>query len=452
MLVRLVRWFSRNMGNLLLAFVLALVVWVAAIVATDPNQESVYPRAVPLETIGQDPGMLQLASIPSEIGLTLNAPSSIWQQLIEQPDLVRAWIDLSGLGAGEHVLEVKTQIQANPVRVINVDPDVVEVSLEPLKTSELEVNLTVNGEPALGYRAGSPTLEPEQVIISGPESLVEQVKQAYASLDISNANATLRREVAVLAMDATGNPVRGVDISPQLVRVTQPIILLGGYRNVVVKVLMTGEPASGYWLTNISLNPPNVTVFSTDPQLVNELPGYVETNPIDLTGLSDDTDIRATLNLPGGVTLVGDESVLARLSIAAQEGALPISLPIDAIGLPPDMQATFLPESVDLVLVGPLPILNNLKPAEVRVVVNLSGLEPGIYQVEPVVDLLPNQVEVASIEPATVQASIVLLPTPTPIPTGLATPASAVQTTGTPTPQLTQTPDLTQAPGPTPTP
>ena len=74
---------------------------------------------------------------------------------------------------------------------------------------------------------------------------------------------------------------------------------------------------------------------------------------------------RATLNLPEGVTLVGDESVLVRLSVAAQEGTLPITLPIEAIGLPPDMEASFLPESVDLVLVGPLPILNNLKPAEV---------------------------------------------------------------------------------------
>ena len=207
MLVRLVRWFSRNLGNLVLAFIMALVVWVAAIVAADPSQESVYPRAVPLEMIGQDPALLQLASIPSEVRLTLNAPRSIWEQLVEQPDLVRAWIDLSGLGAGEHVLEVKTQIQANPVRVISVDPSEVQVRLKSLKSSEFDVNLTVNGEPALGYRAGKPSLEPQQVIISGPESLVDQVKQAYASLDINNANATIRRDVPVLALDATGNPV-----------------------------------------------------------------------------------------------------------------------------------------------------------------------------------------------------------------------------------------------------
>jgi hypothetical protein len=48
---------------------------------------------------------------------------------------------------------------------------------------------------------------------------------------------------------------------------------------------------------------------------------------------------------------VGDESVLVRLSIAAQEGTLPITLPIDVIGLPPICKQSFLPESVDLLLV-----------------------------------------------------------------------------------------------------
>jgi YbbR domain-containing protein len=214
--------------------------------------------------------------------------------------------------------------------------------------------------------------------------------------------------------------------------------LLGGYRNVVVKVVTSGEPADGYWLTNISVNPPNVTLFSTNPQRVNELPGYVETNPIDLTTLQDDVDVRAELVLPESVSQVGEGSVLVRLSIAAREGTLPITLPIEFVGLTPEMEAIASPETVDLLLAGPLPILNNLRPAEIRVVANLSGLGPGIHQVEPVVDLLPNQVEVVSILPESVVIAISPAPTATPIPTG-GTPTPPAQT-GTPpglTPSLT---------------
>ncbi len=252
---------------------------------------------------------------------------------------------------------------------------------------------------------------------------------------------SISRDVQVQALDGNGSAVRGITLSPQTVRASQPVNLLGGYRNVVVKVETTGEPADGYWLTNISVSPPNVTVFSTDPQLVNELPGFVETNPIDLTGLRDDVDIRASLNLPEGITLVGEESVLVRLSIAAQEGTLPISLPIEAIGLPPDMEASFIPESVDLLLAGPLPILNNLKPAEIRLVANLNGMEPGVYQVTPIVDLLPSQVRVIFIQPETVAATIIRPPTPTPTPTGAT--LTPTGTGGTPTPGSTPTPSPT---------
>jgi YbbR domain-containing protein len=438
MLPRLFHWLSRNLGNLILAFFLALVVWVSAIVSTDPNEEEVYPNPVPLEVVGQDPSMLQLNELPGQVRITLNAPRSVWSRLNDNPDLVRAWIDLSGLEKGEHTVEVKTQILANPVQTVKVEPAEVDVLLEPLKTIQMPVNFSVTGDPALGYQRGIADVEPDQVTISGPESKVDQVKQVKATMDVSGANTTVRRNVSVQVLDASGNPVNGVEVSPATVQLTQPITLLGGYRNVVVKVVTTGEPADNYWLTNISVTPPNVTVFSTDPQLVNELPGYVETNVIDLTGLSDDVDIRASLKLPEGVTLVGEESVLVRLSIAAQAGTLPISLPIEAIGLLPGMEATFSPETVELLLAGSLPILNNLKPAEIRVAANLTGLEPGIYQVQPVVDLLPSQVRVVYIQPETVEVVITQPPTPTPTPTGLASPSTSE--TITPTLTLTPTP------------
>jgi YbbR domain-containing protein len=158
----------------------------------------------------------------------------------------------------------------------------------------------------------------------------------------------------------------------------------------------------------------------------------VESNPLDLTGLSDDVDIRATLNLPEGVSLAGEESVLVRLSIAALEGSLPISLPVEVIGLSPELQAIVSPETVELLLVGPLPILNNLNPAGIRISVDVSGLEPGIYQIEPVVDLLPNQVQVASILPEQVEVTIGPAPTATITPRVTLRPGSTPSPTSTP--------------------
>lgn len=418
----MLRWIGRNLGTMLLAFLLALVVWVSALLATDPNEEAVYPIPLQIEKVGLDPALVIIDARPSETQLTLIAPRSIWNRLRANPGLLRAWIDLSGLEAGEHLVPIQTQISLTPARVQQVEPPEVRVVLEKIDSRSFPVDLDVSGEPALGYRKGIPEGDPDEVVVSGPESKVSQVMAVRTSLDISGADAAIEENLPVKAYDESGEEVTGITISPSTISVTQPITLLGGYRNVVVKVVTGGQVADGYWLTNMSVTPPNVTVFSTNPQQVISLPGYVETMPIDLTGLNDDIDVRAALRLPEGVTLAGEESVLVRLSIAALEGGLPISLPIDVIGLSPELEAIISPENADLLLTGPMPILNNLNPGGIRVSVDVSGLEPGLYQIKPVVDLLPNQVQVASILPEEVGVRIQIAPTATPTPRVTATP------------------------------
>jgi YbbR domain-containing protein len=435
MFLRPLQWFRSNLSTMFLALVLAVFVWVSAMLAADPNETREYQQPVNLELIGQDAGLIIINKIPFQVRLTLKAPQSIWVKLDNNPNLLRAWIDLSGLSKGEYVLPVKTQVGISPHKVLFVDPAEIQLTLERLLVKTFPVQIVTSGDLTLGYRKGLGRSDPAQVTVLGPESSVSQVASVIAHLDISGSSETLHKNVALSAVDQVGNPVTSITITPQNASIDQEIILLGGYRNVVVKIITSGQVADGYWLTNISVSPPNVTVFSPDPQLVNSLPGFVETEPVDLTGLNDDVDIRATLNLSKGVELAGEKSVLVRLSIAALEGSLPISLRLEVIGLPPEYSATVSPSQIDLLITGPLPILNNLKPGGIRVSINLSGLQPGTYQVSPVVDLLPSQVQVAAILPENVEVKIVrsLKPvvTPTPSPTPVHT---SVLSTVIPTP------------------
>ncbi len=431
------RWLSRNFGTLLLAFILAIVVWVSAVVQADPNRKQVYPRAVPLDVINQASDLQLTGNVPTQVRVTIDAPQSIWTQLNNNPNLVKAWVDLSGLGAGEHTVPVKVKVDASPVRW-SVEPQSVTFTLEPLISKKMPVQLTINGETPVGYKRGTPTLSPDTVTISGPESQVSKVAQARAVIDISGARETKKVTVSVEVVDNNGDPVNEVTVNPKVVTVTQPVNLEGGYKDVVVKVVTTGKIANGYRLTNISVSPLTVTVFSANPNLVNELPGYVETMPVDLTGLSEDIEVRVALNLPQGVDLVGGQSVLVQVSVAAIEGSLTESIPVEQIGLPPDLQAEISPATVDVVVSGPLPVLDTLTVASFRAVVDLTGMEPGSYQLSPEVDLVPDQVQVQSIIPESVEVTIMPAPTATPTAEGgvastpIQTPTSAPTGTAQP--------------------
>ena len=252
-------------------------------------------------------------------------------------------------------------------------------------------------------------------------------------MDISGASQSITRTIPVQILNKKGAPVNGVTVSPRTVSVTQPIVLLGGYKNVAVKVVTSGQVASGYRLTNLSVTPPNVTVFSDDLSLINSMPGYVETLPVNLSDLTDDIEINASLALPKGLTLVSEPSVLVQVGVAAIEGSLTLTLPVETLGLNPTMAANVSPPTVDVIIQGPLPILETLTPASFRVIVDLTGLPLGVHQVTPVVDLVPDQVTVQAILPKTVEVAIFLAPSRTTTPGAATTPRP-------PTPVIQATP------------
>lgn len=411
------RWSSGNLGALLLAFVLAVVVWASAVMAADPNVER--SRNVSIEVASLDPEMLLVGNVPTQVNVTLRAPTSISERMVNTPQAVRAWIDLTGLGAGTHEVNVHVHINEvfHPVRLLAQNPEQVTITLEPLITRSFPVKLEVSGEPAVGYQKGLPSRNPTFVTVSGPQSLVSRVQVVRAVLNITDSTDTIKADLALYPLSGEGQPVAGVTLRPDKVTVTQPISLQGGYRNVVVRVVTTSQVANGYKLTNISVSPPNVIVFSTDPRLVNELPSFVETIPLDLSGAEDDIDTRLALNLPPGISVVDDQSVLVQVSVAAIESSVRLSLPLTVIGLTPTYLAQVSPASVDVILAGPAPILSKIRATDIRLILDVKDLGVGIYQIAPQVDILPERLAVESILPTWVEVSITEAPTPTPMPT-----------------------------------
>lgn len=406
----------RHLPAFLTAFMLALAVWVSAVTANDPNEEAVYPRPVPITFVGQDPNLIRTTTEGESVTLTLRAPRSLWNSLINEPQAVRAVVDLSGLEAGTYAVPVQIQVTLRPVRVVTYAPKTVTITLERLASREMPINLVVRGSPAAGYSAEPPVLSKTTVLVSGPQSKVEKVTEVRAVIDISGVSESLSRTLQLQALDAGENPVEGVTLVPDRITVTENISQRFGYRNVVIKVVLQGQVARGYRLTNIAVFPPVVTVFSSDPQSVTDLPGYIETQPVDITNAKDDLDVIVPLNLPPGISVVGDQTqVLVRVGIAAIESSLTLpNLPVEVTGLSPGLQATVSPEALTIILSGPIALLDRLQPGDVRVLVNLQDLAVGTHQVKPEVEILLSDLRVESIQPETVEVIIRRASTTTP--------------------------------------
>ncbi|TFG65530.1 MAG: hypothetical protein E4H27_10775 [Anaerolineales bacterium] len=400
-------WFGKNLRIFFLAFILSVSVWVSAVIAADPDETRPFPTPVSIEIIGQDPGLVITNTYTRQIELVLQAPQSVWSQLTSGENSVRAIVDISKLGVGSHQVPIQVQVTIQPARIMSTSLETLELVLEKLLTQTRPVEINLTGTPAIGYEAQDTVLSSEDVIISGPDSIVQRVKKIGATMDISGVRLDVDSDVQLQALDENNLPVEGLSLNPAKIHVTIPIIQKGGYRDLVVKVVVSGRVRSGYRLTSILVNPSVVTVFSSDIELVNSLPGYVETSQLDLTGVSADLETHLTLNLPEGVSLLGDQNVLVQVGISAIEGSLTITgLPVTVNGLSAGLIATVSPLDVDLYLSGPLPFLDTLLLTDLLISVDATGLVAGTYQLTPIVTIMVAGIRVETIQPGTVEVVI----------------------------------------------
>jgi YbbR domain-containing protein len=410
------RWLAINLRTFLLALALALAVWVTAVTAANPDETQVYPNPIPIEFIGQDPGLIMTQGPASQqVEITLRTPHSVWQELISGESSIRAIADLTGLGSGTHQVTIQVQIDSRPVRILSVIPQTFVLTLEPQVTRTLAINLILTGNPAIGYQVGNAILAPSEVVISGAESLVSRIDHIQATLDLTNTRQNITTAIPLQVLDGQGNTITGLTILPDNIQVDLPIIQQGGYRDMAVKVMTVGNPASGYSLTNVAAIPPIVTVYSANSSSIEAMPGFVETTSLDLSGAREDIEKQLGIILPPGVTLIGEQSVLVTVGIAPIESSRTIFYrPVGTIGLSSNLNSNLSPLTVDIIISGPLPILESIAFSDVNVQVDLTNLPPGTYQLTPKVTILQQNVTVESILPGTVEVIISRKVTPTP--------------------------------------
>ncbi len=409
----MLRSLKENLGSLLLASIMSLLVWVSAVSAGDPTEEQAFPSPVPIEVQGLAENLTIVGSPPSTAQVVVRAPRSVWSQLTASD--IHLVADLSGLEAGVHQITLSARVDLRPARVVRFEPASLTVTLEPLGTRTVPVRIRALGTPAVGYRAQIPTVTPTEATVVGPSSSVARVAQVLAEVNLTGLRADLVETIPLLPVDPDGQTVERVRVEPGAARVQVQIQQLGGYRDVAVKVVIEGQVAAGYWVTSITVSPPVVTVYSSDPEAVSVLPGFVETEPLVLTGASNNIERRLSLALPAGIAPVGDQTVLVQVGIAAIETSLTVTRALEIQGLGPGLFAQASPESVSVILTGPQPVLEELAPEDVRVVVDLLDLGVGTHQVTPQVVVIPSGVVARAVLPSTIEVVIGTSPrTPTP--------------------------------------
>ena len=158
--------------------------------------------------------------------------------------------------------------------VASISPSAITVDVERYTSrSWIPVNLKITGSAPEGYWATTPTVDPAYVQVAGPESVIRSIAQCEVAYDmgiLSAQSGTLRNSLPFVFKDKDGNPLDStyLTVSNQGITMSHVIVEQKLYPTVQVPVntqsMLLGQPAEGYTVTAIRVEPASVTIADDD--------------------------------------------------------------------------------------------------------------------------------------------------------------------------------------------
>ncbi len=426
-----------KLGRILLSIVLSVLLWFYVVNLENPEQTTQFP-GLNVEVRGIGSNLKVVSTIPT-VDASVQAPQNVMNTL--QKSDIRPYVDLTGLEGGVYKdVPLRGQIVGNQAGNVQVSfsPSRIEVQLEVQATRTFSVSAQTNGTPPVGYGL-EPTanqVQPAQVRVSGNQEAISRISQVIVTVDVEGKAVTQTQSEKPQAYDSDKKEITGLTFDPPTVQVVVPIKLLFNYKVVPVRVPLQGQPAPGFRVSAIVMNPNNATICCS-PGVLDPVQ-FLETNPVSITGTTSTVETTTQLLLPAGVDLYPGpgqtKDVRVTISVEVLETTLQLSVAPTIDGVPNGYTGVVSPGKMDLTLAGTFSQLQSLRPTDVRAVVNMQGRGAGTYNVQPQI-LVPQGVKVESSSPISVSVTLVA---PTPLPP-----------TPTQTQQPTETPAFTRTPEPT---
>lgn len=208
---------------------------------------------------------------------------------------------LSNFNEGTNSLLVTVEA-INDMKTEVISTKYIKCNIEQIVTVPVNVSVKSTGALMDGYIINRKYSNPDSIYVKGPRSLVNSVSKAEAVVDIDKKIDNITDFKPVMLKDNTDNKIidtSKLTLSHSSVEVNYEILPT---KVVPINVIVDGEPAEGYRLTE--LNPAFKTIRIAAPKVILSKITGIDTEPIDISNAETHVIVDQKLILPSGVILV----------------------------------------------------------------------------------------------------------------------------------------------------
>ena len=384
-------------NNKILTFLLCLLFafgfWVYVITTVSPGSEATYhniPVILQGSSLLKERGLVNVTDKAPTISLTLYGNRTDLNKINSSNITVVA--DLSHIyEPGTHRLTYSItypgDVASDAISERLKEPSTVVLEVERNVAKPVPVQIQYKGSVGADYIVlkEERELDREEVLISGPESVISKITQARIEVDLEGRTSSFSENYRYILCDAEGNPVDADKVETNVPSVNLTLTI-HRIKTVELKVTVINGGGATEETSEIKINPETIKVSGSDTAL--EGLDTLILGTINLGELTSDSTKRFDILLPSGVTDLGNtERAVVTIKFPELSTKTLKITNIIAQNVPDGMKAEVLTQSVEVTVRGPKALISRLTSRDVSVTVDLKNAQEGSFTVRAVVVL-----------------------------------------------------------------
>ena len=376
---------KNKLVSVAISVLIAFGLWMYVITEVSPNSERTYldiPVKMEGETLLRERNLIITGMSSTNVDLTLSGNRSDLNELNSSNITLKA--DMTKIyDPGVHKIDYDItypgNVASNAFNRENQYPDSITVTVERLiRNKEIPVNIVYQGKAAEGYvvRRADAVLDNTHILVTGPESVVDQITQAVITVDLEGQTESISQNYRFTLCNKDGEGVNSELITVNIEEVHMDLTI---HRKKQVDLTVTVVPGGGATEEDVelSLSIDSIQLSGSDIAL-QQVGDTINLGTINLADYETSTEIVFTIPVYEGVTNdSGATEVKVKLAF---RGLMTREIDITEFlitGVPEGYEGKVITEKLTIKVRGRSELVSKLTAQDISARVDFTGEEPG---------------------------------------------------------------------------
>ena len=376
---------KNKLVSIALSLLIAFGLWMYVITEVSPNSEQPYldiPVKMEGETLLRERNLIITDISSTNVDLTLSGNRTDLNELNSSNITLKA--DMTKIyDPGVHKIDYDItypgNVASNAFNRENQYPDSITVTVERLiRNKEIPVNIVYQGKAAEGYvvRRADAVLDNTHILVTGPESVVDQITQAVITVDLEGQTESISQNYRFTLCNKDGEGVNSELITVNIEEVHMDLTI---HRKKQVDLTVTVVPGGGATEEDVelTLSIDSIQISGSDIAL-QQVGDTINLGTINLADYEAATEIVFTIPVYEGVTNdSGATEVKVKLAF---RGLMTREIDITEFlitGVPEGYEGKVITEKLTIKVRGRSELVSKLTAQDISARVDFTGEEPG---------------------------------------------------------------------------